>query len=240
MKNNQRTKYLIIGYGKFGKGFVTRLLKEGIKKSDIFINDLDGEVISKLSADGFNNVVKAKITELKQLESHFPLDDMDIILIGTADLEISISLAYSWANHPEYEEKTIYAKAGDELHKKLLKIVGINANNIVIPEEEVGSKMALKSFFNSSTNIEDITEDFSIVHLVLANKRLNGVTINELGALWKEKYENRNWNIIIILGIDGKSRMALPNEKIYVGDKLSIGSSKVDRRKLYSFLTKNK
>ncbi len=240
INKNQKTKYLVIGYGKFGNGFITRLVDEGIKKNDIYITDLSDEVISNLSSRGFNNLIKSKIVDLKQLENFIPLDDIDIILIGTSNLEISMSIAYSWANNPEFSKKEIFVKASNDLHRKLLKTVGINSNNIVIPEEEVGSKTALKSFFSASTNIEDISKDFSIVHLFVENKKLNDVSINELGQLWKDAHESRNWNIIIILDINGQTKMAQPDQKIFVGDRLSIGCLKSDIKKLYSFMIKSK
>ena len=66
INKNQKSKYLVIGYGKFGIGFITRLVGEGIKKNDIYNTDLSDAVISNLSSRGFTNLKQAKTGALKQ------------------------------------------------------------------------------------------------------------------------------------------------------------------------------
>ena len=52
-----------------------------------------------------NSAEESKVVDLKRLGNFIPLDDIDIILIGTSNLEISMSIAYSWANNPEFSKK---------------------------------------------------------------------------------------------------------------------------------------
>ena len=52
-----KTKYLIIGIGKFAQGFLDKLREEGIKESNIFLVDESEETINKLAQEKYSNLI---------------------------------------------------------------------------------------------------------------------------------------------------------------------------------------
>ena len=122
-----KTKYLIIGVGKFGYGFVDRLLQEGVDEKSIYLVDENELTIEQLNSKGFSNITNNKVTNIQLLENTFPLNEIDIVLIGTSDFKDSIELAYSLSTCT-YEFKKVYAKASSFMHKKFLRTLALNKN----------------------------------------------------------------------------------------------------------------
>ncbi len=183
MKERNAKKYLVIGVGKFGYGFVQKLLREGVKESDIYLVDENEEVVNRLAKE-FSNVVCQKMNDITFLENAFPMKEIDIALIGSSDFQFSTEIAYSLhTNKEKYNIDKIYAKARSEMHRKILIQFDIEEENIVIPEEEVGKRVALKTFFDYQTEIIDFSPEYSIMNFKVKNNELKGKTIQEISQL---------------------------------------------------------
>ncbi len=240
MKSGNKNKYLIIGVGKFGYGFAQKLLKEGVRESDIYLVDENIEVINRLSKE-FTNTICQKMNDVSFLETAFPMNEIDIVLIGSSDFQFSTEIAYSLhTNKSKYNIKQIYAKARSEMHRKILIQFDIEEENIVIPEEEVGRRIALKTFFNSQTEIIDFSQDYSIINFKVKNNELKGKTIQEVSQLWTDKHGSRNWNIISITNNHNEVVVATSDKSIFIDYWVSVFCSKKDRKAVYSFFTESK
>ena len=174
-----KTKYLIIGIGKFAQGFLYKLREEGVKESNIFLVDESEETINKLAQEKYSNLIIQKINDISFLEDKVPMNEIDILLIGSADFQFSTEIAYSLSKN-KYNIKKIYAKADNEMHRRILENFGIDKEYIVVPEFEIGKKIALKSFFDKGTDITDFIGEYAIISLVVKNEELRGLSVQEI------------------------------------------------------------
>ncbi|MDE5545423.1 MAG: TrkA family potassium uptake protein [Malacoplasma sp.] len=231
MKSNKKNwkpssdhKYLIIGYGKFGKGFAQRLLKEGIKEGKIFIVDKNKESLEE-AKNHFSNVLETIVTDFDTLDA-VDINEINIVVIAMADLEESLMIA---ANCVKYRDKKYMAKAKNEIHLKLLKTLGVD--EVVIPEEEVGSRLAFRSLFKSNIEIKDFDNDYVVIHIKMEslNKSISEKTLAELNI--RSKYE------CSIFGIKREGLFFVPSGKdqIKKNDVVSIVCKKNDSKQILEF-----
>lgn len=219
-----KDKYLIIGYGKFGQGFAQRLIQEGVKESRIYIVDRNQELLNS-AINVFTNVINTSITDFDAINS-FDINDITIVVISMSDLEESLMIA---ANCKKYDDKIYFAKAKNSIHSKLLKTLGVD--EIVIPEFEVGSRLAYKSLFKSNIEVSDISTNYNIVHFRATNSKVIGKSIIELNL--REKFDCN------IFGIKRDNNFFVPsaNEEIKKNDKLSIVCRKDISKDIIEFFT---
>ncbi|WP_412032179.1 potassium channel family protein [Malacoplasma muris] len=218
----KKDNYLIIGYGKFGQGFAQRLLDERVKENRIYIVDRNQELLNS-AINTFSNVINASIVDFDSINS-FDINDISIVVIGMADIEESLMIA---ANCKKYNDKIYFAKAKNSIHSKLLKTLGVD--EVVVPEYEVGSKLAYKSLFKMDIDINDISLNYNIVHFKVNNDKVVGKKIVELNL--REKFD------CSIFGIRRDNKFFVPNanEIIKKNDKVSIVCKKEDSNEIIKF-----
>lgn len=215
-------KYLIVGYGKFGRGFAQRLLKEGVKENRIYIIDQDKQMLID-AENQFSNVVVSSVSDFDSLNA-FDINEIDIVVIAMTNLEESLMIA---ANCVKYRDKKYYAKAKNEIHSKLLKTLGVD--EVVVPEQEVGSRLAYKSLFKSNVEINDINVDYNIIHLKLEKPSLENKTLMEINL--------RTLFDCNVFGIkrDGKFFIPSGNDVLKRNDIISLVCKKTDSRKILEY-----
>lgn len=128
-----RKQCLVIGLGIFGMSVARRLVEEG---AEVLAIDKNIKLVEKAS----NFVEKAMCINITSLDSlkDLPLDDFDVAVVGIGE-NISVSMLTCLALK-ETKINYIIAKAGDKLHKEVLKKIEID--EIVLPEEDVGNMTA--------------------------------------------------------------------------------------------------
>lgn len=223
-KEKNANNFLIVGYGKFGQGFANRLLEEGIKESRIYIIDKSEEWARK-AASIFSNVYQANADDFDRLDSAgININDINIIVIAMADIEDSLMIA---SNRKKYADKIFYAKAKNDIHKRLLKTLGID--EVVIPEQEIGSKLAYKCLFKNNVEISDISTSYNIIHFKITSTKFISLPISELNL--REKFDCN------IFGIKRNNHFFIPSGKevIMKNDTLSVVCLKEDTKKLLNF-----
>ena len=102
------------------------------------------------------------------------LDSYDIAIITFSNVETSILAALVCK---ENNIPTVIAKANDETHKKILKKMDVD--KIILPEDEMGIKLAKGIMNRSLIDIIDLSEDYSLVELNVPTKWENK-TLSEL------------------------------------------------------------
>lgn len=102
------------------------------------------------------------------------LNSYDIAIITFSNIQSSILAALVCK---ENNIPVVIAKANDETHKKILKKMDVD--KIILPEEEMGIKLAKGIMNKSIIEIVDLSEDYSIVELNVQNKWDNK-TLSEL------------------------------------------------------------
>ena len=93
------------------------------------------------------------------------LNSYDIAIITLSDIQTSIlaALVCKEKNIP-----MVIAKANDETHKKILQKMDVD--KIILPEEEIGIKLAKGIMNRSLIEIIDLSEEYSLVELNAQDK----------------------------------------------------------------------
>lgn len=102
------------------------------------------------------------------------LNSYDIAIITFSDIQTSILAALVCK---ENGIPMVIAKANDETHKKILQKMDVD--KIILPEEEMGVKLAKGIMNRSLIEMIDLSEDYSIVELNVPD-RWNEKSLSEL------------------------------------------------------------
>ena len=176
-------KFAVIGLGKFGMTVATTLYKHGaevlaIDNNQDLVDEAQNLVTSAYKIDSTDEA------SIKQLQ----LQEMDAVILAIVqNVEVSILTS---AILKKIGVAYIHAKADNNLHAKILEIIGVQ--NIVFPEVQIGEQLANTLLSKNIENYIDLTSGHSIVELI-APKEYIGKTLQEI-ALPSEK----NINVIAI------------------------------------------
>lgn len=124
------------------------------------------------------------------------LNSYDIAIITFSDIQTSIlaALACKENNIP-----TVIAKANDETHKKIL--TKMDVDKIILPEEEMGIKLAKGIMNKSIIEMIDLSEDYSIVELNVeeswVDKSLSELRLRNLYGLNVLCIKNKTKDLVI-------------------------------------------
>jgi len=168
--------FLIIGLGKFGRSCAKELCNMG---HDVLGVDENLRLVNE-AASYLTHTVQADSTDEDFLKS-ISVDDFDscIVAIGD-DQEASVMITVLLKEHGA---KNIIAKAQSEIHAKILEKVG--ADKVILPEYDMGIKLAHTLCNTSIYDLIDISPEHSIVS-IKAPKEWIGKTLGTLSA--REKY----------------------------------------------------
>jgi trk system potassium uptake protein TrkA len=147
----KRNDYCIIGLGRFGNEVALQLHKMG---KSIMVIDKDKDTIQKASKV-YDLAIICDATDINSL-SEAGIGIMVPVIGAIDDIEDSIMVC---ANLRELGHKDIVAKANNQIHKRILKTMGIA--RVVIPEMEIADKVAFQSLFNVGVDITSIGSGFS-------------------------------------------------------------------------------
>lgn len=126
---------VIVGLGKYGTSIAKKLADSGV---EILAIDNDIKVVEKVG----NYVTKAVCIDVTSEEAwkRLPIQDFDVGVVCFGE-NVTASILACLALQ-EAGVKYIIAKAGDKMHKQVLK--KLNIDEIVFPEEFVGELTAKK------------------------------------------------------------------------------------------------
>lgn len=182
--------YLVIGLGKFGRACAKELCNLG---HDVLGVDENLRLVNE-AASYLTHTVQADSTDEDFLKS-ISVDDFDscIVAIGD-DQEASVMITVLLKEHGA---KNIIAKAQSEIHARILEKVG--ADKIILPEYDMGIKLAHTLCNTNIYDLVDISPEHSIVS-VKAPKEWIGKTLGNLSA--RDKYG------VNIIAIEAESKEA--------------------------------
>jgi len=165
-----RKQFAILGMGRFGSAVGRTLASMG---HDVLVVDSDEDRINEIA----NDVTHALIMDIADEESirQLGLSNFDVVIVGVGhDLQASI-MAVVLAK--EAGAKYVVAKATDDLHAKILKKVG--ADRIVMPEKDMGVRLAQKLVSNNVLDFIELSKDYSFTDMQCPNKWV-GKTLRQL------------------------------------------------------------
>ena len=185
MKTN--LNYAVFGLGRYGKAVAKELVEDG---AEVLAIDIDEEVVNEASA-----VIPfckcADITDpevIKQLG----ISNMDVVVISVAgDLEASVMATMLCK---EAGVKRVIVKCANEMNCKIMTKIG--ADQVVIPENESGIRLAKNLLSSGFVDIIELSKDVSMVELSV-RPEWEGKNLIELSL--RKKY-----GINVVALIEGK------------------------------------
>lgn len=151
-----RKSIAVIGLGKFGKSLAMELSNAG---ADVLAIDINEEPTHDI-ADEVTQAVCADISDVETI-SALGLANMDAVVISMThnmDASILATIQCKEAGVPY-----VFAKAKDEIHKKILLKVG--ADTVIIPEQESGLRVARQLMSDNILDYVALSDDVRIVEI---------------------------------------------------------------------------
>ena len=188
-KRLKKKEFIVIGMGKFGQSIARALADSGC---DVLAVDNNEENIREIAED----VTHAMVINITDADDFATLGvknfDAAVIAIGS-NMETSVmcTILAKEAGVPY-----ILAKANSELHAKILRKVG--ADLAILPEREIGIRMANRLVMGQYFDATEITSTFSMMELPVPEKWA-GQTLVQLNLRAKKKI-----NVIAIKKPDGR------------------------------------
>ena len=168
--------FLVIGLGRFGRSCAKELCDLGY---DVLGVDQNLKLVNE-AATYLTHTVQADATDEDFLKS-ISIRDFDacVVAIGN-NQETSVMITVLLKEHGA---KNIVSKAQSDLHAKILKKLG--ADKIILPEYDMGVKLAHNLCNTNIYDLIDISPEHSIMS-IKPPKDWAGKTLGELSA--RDKY----------------------------------------------------
>lgn len=168
--------FLVIGLGKFGKSCAKELVNLNY---DVLGVDENPRLVNEASSY-LTHAVQADSTDEDFLNS-LGIDNFDSCIVAIGDnQEASVMITVLLKEHGA---KNIIAKAQSEVHAKILQKVG--ADQVVLPEHDMGIKLAHSLTHKNIYDLVDISDDYSIVSITAPKEWINK-SLGELSP--RDKY----------------------------------------------------
>jgi trk system potassium uptake protein len=165
-----KKQFVVIGLGRFGSSVAKTLYAHG---SDVLAIDSDETAIQEIS-DDVTKAVQMDATDESTLRS-LGIRNFDIAVIAIgSDIQSSIVVTLLVK---ELGVKYIIAKAHNDMHAKILYKIG--ADRVVLPEKDMGSRVAHNLISSSILDYIELSPDYSIAEIV-SLQEWSGKTLLEL------------------------------------------------------------
>lgn len=220
----------VIGLGTFGTAVALSLAQKG---HEVLVIDRDENKVASIE-EMVSHALVMDATNEKSLKS-LGLKDFDAVIVAITE-HIEDSILTTMLVKEEGAKKVI-AKAGSELHAKILRKVGADA--VVFPERDTAERIARRLTSPTIFDFIELSADYSIVEIV-APDFLVGKTLKETGfrarygayviAIKRKTPEYKEGN-----QIDYREEVIIapsPDEEILKGDLLVLLGKVKDIEKL--------
>lgn len=223
MSNSKQ--FVVIGLGRFGESVAKTLYSLG---HDVLAIDMDEDVIQDIS-DSVTHAVQADATDESALKAlglrNF---DVAVVTIGS-NIQVSIMITLLVK---ELGVKYIIAKGQSDLHARVLYKIG--ANRVVLPEKDMGIRVAHNLVSASILDYIELSPDYSIMELKVLQE-WEGKSLSQL-----KLRSNYGINIMAIKKNDFINISPSADDILYKEDIIvAIGSSS-DLGKLEGIVLKEK
>lgn len=191
--------YAVFGLGRYGLAVARELIASGV---EVIAVDIEPAIVNAAAVE--LPVCKcADITDPEVIRQ-LGIANIDVVIVAMANnLEASVMTVTLCK---EAGVKTVIAKCGSEMHKKILERVG--ADQVVFPENESGVRLAKNLLSSGFVDMITLSEDFSMIELDVKPEWV-GKSLLELHL--RKKYE------INVVAIKRGDRLAIninPEEKL--------------------------
>ncbi len=163
-------RYAVIGLGRFGMTVATILTENGL---DVIAIDKDQELVHEVSGK-VAQAICMDSTEENAIRS-LNLNEVDAVILGIgSNIQESILTA---ALLKKIGVGIIYAKVENQLHGRILELVGVQ--HIILPEEMVGNQLAKTLISKNILEYINLSSGHIVIELI-APREFVGKTLLEL------------------------------------------------------------
>ena len=151
-----KREFVLIGLGLFGTSLTRKLYEDG---ASVLVIDKDPDKINEIDAY-CTQAICADATDERILEK-LGIKNMDVGIVCIAseiEASIFITLTLKQMGLP-----LVIAKAQNERHKDILKKIG--ADMVIVPEEEMGAKLAANLVKPNMIEVMSLSDNFRIVEI---------------------------------------------------------------------------
>lgn len=151
-----KKEFVVIGLGQFGTALTKQLCEKG---ASVLVIDKDPDKVNEID-EYCTQAVCADATDERTLEK-LGINNMDVALVciaGEIDASIFITLALKQIGIP-----LVIAKAQNDKHKHILEKIG--ADMVLVPEEEMGIKLADNLTSPNMVEILSLNDKFRIIEI---------------------------------------------------------------------------
>lgn len=203
----EKEQILIIGLGKFGMSVAKELSKYD---AEVLAVDESSELVDEV-AKYVTHAAKVNAGDIEALKK-LGVTNFDVAIIGIGDnLEASIMIALTLK---ELNMPYIIAKARDEMHTRLLSMIGVD--KVVQPEKDVGIRIAKAIMHKSVIERVEFGKEYSIIEIETPKDWI-GASLNGLNVRAKHGI-----NIVCVEKADGKVVIPSADYIIEENDNLMI------------------
>ena len=199
--------YAVFGLGRYGATVAKELVENGM---EVIAVDSNQKIVDEVAA--YLPVCKCANVADAEVIARLGIGNIDTVIICMAsNLESSV-MAVTLCK--EAGVKTVIAKCGNEMHRKILLRVG--ADQVVFPEKEAGARLAKNLLSSGFVDMISLSKDVSIVEIDVKDEWL-GKNLIELNL--RKKY---GLNIVAIKKGDVVNVSINPEQPLDAGISLIV------------------
>ena len=209
--------YAVFGLGRYGTAVAQELSAGG---AEVLAVDIDQANVDNAAA----LIPMCKCADITDPEviKRLGISNVDVVIIAMAsNLEASV-LAVTLCK--EVGVKTVIAKCGSEMHRKILHRVG--ADKVIIPEKESGIRLAKNLLSSGFAEMMELSKEVSMVEIDAKDEWI-GKTLIELSL--RRKYD---MNVVAMRIGDDITTSVDPAKPLRSGTKLIVIANTEKLKKL--------
>lgn len=218
-----QVEYCIIGLGKFGMQVANQIHLHG---GHVMAIDINQETINK-AGRLFDIAIKCDATDINALIDT-SIQNVKTIIVCVSSIEISSMIC---ANLRELSLSNIIARAKNNIHERILKILGVS--QVTVPEIEAANRIATKCLYNFGCDVSIIDNNLSLIKAVVTNPEI--IDKNVVDLVLKDKY---GANVMFIQRRDMTIFPITKFTSLKFGDITTILCHNKDIKKIIDLLTK--
>lgn len=211
MAKIKKKQFAVLGLGRFGAGLAEELFKLG---HEVMVVDKSEEKINNISAK-VTHAIQGDITSEDVLKSLGFTNFDEVIVASSQNIQSSLMACLLLK---EQGVKKLVAKAGTELHGKVLAKIGVDT--VVFPERDMATKLAQSMTSASIVDFIELSEEFNIAELGVPDAVI-GFTLQKANI--REKY---GLNVLAIITSEGTNLTPKASDVLKKGDKIVVIGSK--------------
>ena len=204
-----KPQVVVVGLGRFGKSFASKMYNLG---HDVMAIDIDPDKVQSMVGQVTYPVTTDASSELSLRE--LGVQDFDVGVVALADVEVSIMVSVLFKT---LNINNIIARASSDLHKDTL--IRLGCDRVVFAEDEMGEQLANTIFSPNVTEYLELTPNMGISKLSIP-KRIVGMSLSEAGFI--NQPGNQKLTILSIKRGDNIILYPSNQEILNEGDEISI------------------